>query len=80
MVFPVSVVWSCDSPALPLYNTTSYLKKYIKDFKALVDSSTITQGQIYNYYKRFYKIGIKYKDNSNITKKALIFKFLYKLP
>jgi hypothetical protein len=59
---------------------TGYLEKYIKDFKALVNSSTITQGQIYDYYKRFYKIGIKCKDNGNIIEKALIFKFLYRLP
>jgi hypothetical protein len=63
-----------------LLYTTGYLKKYIKDFKALVDSSTVTQGQIYDYYRRFYEIGIKYKNNGNITEKALIFKFLYGLP
>jgi hypothetical protein len=63
-----------------LLYTTSYLEKYVKDFKALVDSSTVTQGQIYNYYRRFYEIGIKCRDNDNITEKALIFKFLYGLP
>ena len=63
-----------------MLHTTGYLEKYIKDFKALVDSSTVTQGQIYDYCRRFYEIGIKCKDNGNITEKALIFKFLYRLP
>jgi hypothetical protein len=63
-----------------LLYTTGYLEKYIKDFKALVDSSTVTQGQIYDYCQRFYEIRTKCKDNSNIIEKALIFKFLYRLP
>jgi hypothetical protein len=63
-----------------LLHTTGYLEKYVKDFKALVDSSTVTQGQIYDYCRRFYEIGTKCKDNGNITEKALIFKFLYGLP
>ena len=63
-----------------LLYTTGYLEKYVKDFKALVDFSTVTQSQIYDYCRRFYEIGIKCIDNGNITEKALIFKFLYRLP
>ncbi len=63
-----------------LLHTISYLKKYVKDFKSLVESSHVTQAQIHDYYRGFYKIRTKCKDSDNITKKALTFKFLYTLP
>jgi hypothetical protein len=63
-----------------LLHTTGYLEKYVKDFKALVDSGYVSQGQIYDYCRNFYEVGIKCRDNSNITEKGLIFKFLYALP
>ncbi len=63
-----------------LLYTTSYLEKYIKDFKSLEESSHMTQVQIHDYYREFYEIKTKYKESNNITKKALTFKFLYTLP
>ena len=63
-----------------LLHTISYLKKYVKDFKSLVENRHITQAQIHDYYRGFYKIRTKCKDSNNITKKALTFKFLYTLP
>ena len=63
-----------------LLHTIGYLEKYVRDFKALVDSGHVTQGQIYDYCRDFYEVGIKCKENGTITEKALIFKFLYGLP
>ena len=57
----------------------SYLEKYIKDFKALVNSENVTQSQVYNYYYRFYEIKTKCIKKSNIIEKFLTFKFLYTL-
>jgi len=63
-----------------LLHTTSYLEKYIKDFKSLEESGYTTQAQIHDYCRGFYEIRTKCKESDNITEKALTFKFLYALP
>src|SRR6266536_800015 len=70
----------CYTDSDQLLHTTSYLKKYIKDFKSLEESGYTTQAQIHDYCRGFYKIRTKCKESDNITKKALTFKFLYTLP
>ena len=63
-----------------LLHTVGYLEKIVKEFKTLVDTTTVTQSRIHQYCREFHEVATNCLAKGDITDKALTFKFIYALP